>query len=53
MTKQSKAQTPICPACGSKVCYYRQKTKDFICRRCGHIGKRDKFVKGGGDEEDR
>ena len=36
---------PVCPICGSLVCYYRSKTKDFICRRCGHVGKRSQFIK--------
>lgn len=42
-----KKQAPICPACDSKVCYWRSKLKTFICRRCGHVGKRDKFIKAG------
>uniref|UniRef100_A0A6H1ZNR1 Putative transcription factor TFIIB zinc-binding motif n=1 Tax=viral metagenome TaxID=1070528 RepID=A0A6H1ZNR1_9ZZZZ len=29
----------ICPRCESRVIYYRNKTRDFVCRRCGAIFK--------------
>lgn len=47
MESQAKKQpkvTLICPDCTSKVCYYRLKTKDFICRRCGKTGKKQEFI---------
>lgn len=25
-----------CPSCGSKNNYFRTKTKEYVCRRCGH-----------------
>ena len=27
----------FCPACGSSWSYKRNKTNDFICRRCGSV----------------
>lgn len=28
-----------CPACNSSYAYYRRKTKDFVCRKCGKVYK--------------
>lgn len=28
---------PKCKECGSQQVYYRQKTKDQVCRICGHV----------------
>lgn len=30
---------PPCPACGSKSWYFRTKTRDFVCKHCGHAWK--------------
>jgi len=40
-----KKENPICPKCGSKSIMARIKTKDFWCRRCGFVGKRENFFK--------
>lgn len=28
---------PSCPICGSIMRYYRKKTGDYLCRRCGTV----------------
>lgn len=36
---------PVCPRCSSKDIRSRIRTKDYWCRRCGYIGKKEKFFK--------
>ena len=36
---------PICPKCGSKTIQARIKTSELYCRRCGYVGKKEKFFK--------
>ena len=40
-----KKETPICPECGSREIRSRLRTKDFWCRRCAYLGKREDFFR--------
>lgn len=31
-----KSKKPKCPKCDSSQNYFRQETKDHVCRICGH-----------------
>jgi len=41
MAIATKKPQPECPQCGSRVILYRKRTDDFLCRRCGHIFKKE------------
>jgi len=30
-----------CPKCNKEGAYLRLKTKEFVCRQCGHITKQE------------
>jgi len=43
--KEKNKDAPICPKCNGKDVRSRIRTKDYWCRRCGYIGKKEEFFK--------
>jgi len=35
--KELAENKPQCPKCGGVVVYYRKRTDDYLCRRCGEL----------------
>ncbi len=42
---KTKIEKPKCPKCESSQSYFRQETKDSVCRVCGNIWKKETVKK--------
>lgn len=39
--KSKEIKKPICPKCDSSQSYFRQESKENVCRVCGNVWKKD------------